>query len=288
MVPVLATQKSPNPRGVASLIAHHSSADRLHHQNVDRAHKEHENVQTIIIPLRDHARKVASIEKMKHVVAGNRADAHQGQAYPLNRCSGNRKRQVLEIKPELSAEGGDDIADIGEEVIEAIGQFTGKGERHQDRNHGREFSEQGVFGCLEEMRAHPDDQYSENKPQSQQNGENEGVRAKQPLLNHTIRGGMLDEPRQLRTDQKGDDQGTGEMTALVDDQFGKGIAQVQARAVFVAKVQAAAAHEAVDIVPDVEGAEVDWTSRRSLRPFLAEKGSTGFALPQVGSQLDHG
>jgi len=39
---------------------------------------------------------------------------------------------VLQRQPELSAEGGDDIADIGEEIIEAIGQLTGKGERHQD------------------------------------------------------------------------------------------------------------------------------------------------------------
>ena len=95
-------------------------------------------MQAIIIPFRDHVRKVAGIEKMEHVIAGNRADAHQNQTYPMNRCGGNRKGQVLEMKSELSAEGGDDIADIGEEIIEAIGQFTGKGERHQDRNHGRE------------------------------------------------------------------------------------------------------------------------------------------------------
>lgn len=122
----------------------------LHHKYVDRAHKKHENMQAVIIPFRDHARKVASIKKMEHVIAGNRADTHQGQAYPVNRCGGNRKGQVLEMKSELSSKGGYDIADIGEEIIEAIGQFTSKGERHQDRNHGREFPEGGVFGGGEE------------------------------------------------------------------------------------------------------------------------------------------
>ncbi len=110
-------------------------------------------MQAMIIPFRNHAREVACIEKMEHIIAGNRADAHQSQTYPVNRCGGNRERQVLEMKSELSSEGGYDIADIGEEIIEAIGQFTGKGERHQDRNHGREFSEQGVFGGSEERGA---------------------------------------------------------------------------------------------------------------------------------------
>ncbi len=49
----------------------------LHHKNVDRTHKEHEKVQAIIVPFRDHACKVASVEKMEHVIAGNCADAHK-------------------------------------------------------------------------------------------------------------------------------------------------------------------------------------------------------------------
>ena len=122
----------------------------LHHKNVDSAHKKHENMQAIIISFRDHSRKIASIEKMEHVIAGNRADAYQKQTYPVNRCGGNRKRQVLKIESELSSEGGHDIADIDEKIIEVIGQFAGKGERHQDRNHGREFSEEGIFGDCEE------------------------------------------------------------------------------------------------------------------------------------------
>lgn len=77
---------------------------------------------------------------MEHVFAGNRADTHQDQTYPVNCCGGNRKGQVLQRQPELSAQGGDDIADIGEEIIEAIGQLPVKASG-KDRNHGRKFSE---------------------------------------------------------------------------------------------------------------------------------------------------
>jgi len=169
----------------------------LHHNNVDRTYKEHENVQAIIIPFGDHACKVASVEKMQHVIAGNRADAHQDQAYPVNRCGGNRKGQVLEMKSELSSEGGHDIADIGEEIIEAIGQFTGKGERNQDRNHGREFSEGGVFSGCEKRGTKANHLRGATKAQRQQEGEGKGVGAEQPLFNHGIGGGMLEESRQL-------------------------------------------------------------------------------------------
>lgn len=34
-------------------------------------------MQAIIIPFWNHVRKVASIEKMEHVIARNRADAYQ-------------------------------------------------------------------------------------------------------------------------------------------------------------------------------------------------------------------
>lgn len=77
------------------------------------------------------------------------------------------------------------------------------------------------------------------------------------------------------------------MPTFVYDQLDKGITQVQTWAVLVAERDAAPAEQAVDVVFDVESAQVYRATRRALRSFLAGKGSAGSAFAQVGPQFDH-
>jgi hypothetical protein len=132
--------------------------DILKDYRVDRGNEQRQEVQAIIVAFWNNAFKVACIEKVEHVVIGNRADTNQDQTDPMDRCGWDRKVQVLEIEPELSAKCRQDISDVCEEVIKAVSQLSGKGEGHQDRDHWRELAEQGVFGCIEKVCPNPYDE----------------------------------------------------------------------------------------------------------------------------------
>ena len=77
------------------------------------------------------------------------------------------------------------------------------------------------------------------------------------------------------------------MAAFVNDELDKGIAQVQTRAVLVAERETAPAEKTVDVVFNVESAQVYWATRHVLCSFLTGKGSTRSAFVKVGPQFDH-